>query len=384
MALLYASAWLSWAAAFGDRTTAMVVALAATAALYALATGRLALGSRRFVVAAALGATPVIAFATLRALSEPLMGTAFGDGAARAREGTEAVVIAVVLAGAFALLAGWVARRSSERLRVGRWLLGVLTWSPVLIVPLVLVHTLSDGLSTPSPDRYGLSQPILGHMAPAPTGEQVVIDELAREEGITLVRVCEQTPWCYTLLRRGDRVTTRPGVVSRDAAVHLRFDPVHALYLVESDGALVATIDADNLASYTRLLPHHVRGSVGPPRAFQLLAGLGLGWVVWLVAVRRRLRSRRSQATDGEVGVCFGDGWGLLADGTTMRVPPDMKPGSILVSWAKGRDRTLTILEGTREELGRALDERRRALDATQLAVLWTLCTPLVMSAALV
>lgn len=393
-------AWLSWAAALGDRTTAMVVALSLTCAGCAAFMSRLTLAAKggapppspsptcrglsaAVVATTAFGALPVIALATLRALSEPLMGPAFANVAAREREGVESVIIAVALASVCVLLAGFVAKRRLDERRSGRWLLGLLTWSPVFIVPAVLVFTVAEGFRAPGPDGYSLAQPVLGHMDP-PRAGAVVVDELERQEGITLVRVCEAKPWCYTLLRRGDKVSTRPGFVARTAPVHLRYDPVHDLYLVESAGELVATINAANLASYTRLLPHHVRGSLAPPRAYQVLAGVGLALVVLLLVFRRRLRSRRRRAARGEAGVCFGDGWGLLADGTTMRVPRDMAPGSILVVWAEGVARTMTILEGTRDEIARGFDERRRALDAMQLAVLWTLCTPLLISAAVV
>lgn len=383
--LVPAGAWLFSAAALGDRTTAMVVALSSTCAGCAAFMSRQSRGgAARVVATAAFGAMPVIALATLRALSEPLMGSAFEDVAAREREGLESIIVAVALASVCALLAGFIAKRRLDDRRDARWILGLLTWSPVFVVPAVLAFTLGEGLRAPGPDGYSLAQPVLGHMDPVRADGAVVVDELEREEGITLVRVCEAEPWCYTLLRRGDQVSTRPGFVARTAPVHLRYDRVHELYLVESGGALVATINAKNLASYTRLLPHHVRGSLAPPRAYQALAGVSLCLVALLLASRRRLRARRRDAARGEAGVCFGDGWGLLADGTTLRVPRDMARGSILVLWADGVERTMTVLEGTRDAITRGFEERHRALEAMQLAVLWTLSTPLLISAAIV
>jgi hypothetical protein len=380
-----AVAWLAWASALGDRTTAMVVALSVTIASCAAFLSRLADGGKAAVVAtAAFGATPAIALATLRALSEPLMGTAFTDGAARQREGIEAVIIAASLAAVCTVAAAVIARRRLEERRVSKWLVTFMTWSPLLVVPASLVFTLVDGYRSPSPGDYSVSQPVLAHMEPASADGPLLIDELERKEGVTLVRVCEDTPWCYTLLRRGDRVTTRPGHVARGAPVHLRYDPIHELYLVESNGVLVSTVNAQNLASYNRLLPHHVRGSLTPPRAYSLLAAGSLVGAIFILLLRRRLRRRRERATRADAGVCFGDGWGLLADGTTMRVPDETKRGSILVMWSHGRDATLTLLEGTREEVAKRFDERSQALDALQLAVMWTLCTPFLISAAVV
>lgn len=384
--VLSAVAWLAWAEALGDRTTAMVVALSATCAACAAFIARLSRGGRSAVIAAAaFGATPAIALATLRALSEPLMGAAFDSGASREREGLEAVIIAAALAALCAVAASVIAGRRLEHRRVSELLVRVMTWAPMVVVPAVLIFTAADGFRSPGPDAYSVSQPVLAHMDPEDSGGRFVVDELERKEGVTLVRVCEGTPWCYTLLRRGDRVTTRPGYVPRGAPVHLRYDPVHRLYLVETGGELVSTVNAQNLASYNRLLPHHVRGSLTPPRAYSVLAVAALIGFILIVMLRRRLRRRRERTDAADVGVCFGDGWGLLADGTAMRVPNDMKRGSILVMWAtRGAERTISVLEGTRDEIAKRFDERRQALDALQLAVMWTLCTPLLISAAVV
>lgn len=384
--ILSAVAWLASASALGDRTTAMVVALSATCAVCAACIARLSRDRRSAIVAAAsFGATPAIAFATLRALSEPLMGTAFDDVSARQREGMESVVIAAALAALCAVAAAVIAGRRLERRRVSAIVIGVMTWAPLLIVPAVLGLAAFEGWRAPGPDRYSVSQPVLAHMDPARGDGRVVVDELEREEGVTLVRVCEDRPWCYTLLRRGDRVTTRPGYVRRDVPVHLRYDPIHELYLVEARGELIATVNAKNLASYQQLLPHHVRGSLSPPRAYWLLAAVALLGALFIVALRRRLRRSRARTESAEAGVCFGDGWGLLADGTAMRLPEDMHRGSILVMWVtRGAERTLTVIEGTRAEIATRFEHRRQALDALQLAVMWTLCTPLLTAAAVV
>ena len=377
--------WLAWAAALGDRTTAMVVALSATCAIFAVFMSRLGQGTSATVLAtAAFGATPAIALATLRALSEPLMGTAFSDGAARQREGIEAVIIAAALAAVCAAAAAVIANRRLERRRLSRVLVAFMTWSPLLVAPASLIFTLADGYQSPAPDDYSMSQPVLAHMEPARTDGVLVVDELDRVEGVTLVRVCEDTPWCYTLLRRGDRVTTRPGQVPREAPVHLRYDRAHELFLVESAGLLVSTVNASDLASYNRLLPHHVRKSLTPPRAYSVLAVASLvaALLIWLQ--RRRLRRRRQRAEAAQAGVCFGDGWGLLADGTAMRVPMQTKRGSFVVLWSQGREATLTLIEGTRDEIAARFDQRRTALDALQLATMWTLCTPLLIAAAVV
>jgi hypothetical protein len=378
-------AWLAWAAAFGDRSTAMVVALSATCAACAAFISGLSRGGARAVVAtAAFGATPVIALATLRALSEPLMGSAFTDGAARQREGVQAVILAVILAALCAGAAAFIARRRLERRRASRWVLAALTWAPLVAVPALLGLAVFDSFRAPTPERYGTSQPVLAHMDPESSGGALVVDELERKEGITLVRVCQDTPWCYTLLRRGDKVTTRPGYVHRQVPVHLRYDPNHELYLVESGGQLVSTVNARNLASYDRLLPHHVRHSLTPPPVYSLLAAIALVGAIVILWRRRSLRRTRDRVDAADAGVCFGDGWGLLADGTTMRVPPDVERGSILVLWSEGRERTMTLLEGTREEIARRIEERRQALDAVQMATMWTLCTPLAIAVAVI
>jgi hypothetical protein len=108
---------------------------------------------------------------------------------------------------------------------------------------------------------------------------------------------------------------------------------------------------------------------------------------VLVIALKRRRLARQTALIDAaQSGVCFGEGWALLADGTALRVPIDLDRGPILVSWAARamRERALTVLLGAREDIHAALAGQRRQLDALQQTFLWTLGTPLLIAAAMV
>ena len=391
-AVVVALLWFFGARAFGDRSTSMTVLVSVVGAAI-LAAGALSrsVENRSLMLSAGFGAVPVVAFAALRAMSDPLMGVVFPTGTARDKEGVESLLLAIIISalcgGIAALFLGSNQNDRSGRGRFARWGVWALAWSPILVVPAVLGLALAQGLRTPGPSNYGRTQPLLGHISPpemATSPGDIVVDEVASKRGVTLVRICEDRPWCVTVLRRGRQVTTQPGKVARDAPVHLRYDPKHDLYLVESAGRLVGTTRGEDFSSYAFLLPHHVRRSVAPPHAFTLLALLSVLLLVVFLVKRRRIRSQAKSVAKAEAGVCFGNGWGLMADGTTMRVPEDMKHGSILMVWSGRSGRTMELIEGTREELELRMQRTREALDRLQFCVSWTLCAPLLVSLTVV